>query len=127
MTALGSKRTPDASNVSFLGCGSKVNEAIYVIDRRANQHAWELGGHWVKKWPMPYSSYDIHIEPAGKLARVRFFSVPCLAKADPSVKRSNNIWTQETVTCQLKILWQQWKLLLNQTFPDAFFNESNMD
>ncbi len=25
MTALGSKRTQDASNISFLGCGSKVN------------------------------------------------------------------------------------------------------
>ena len=28
MTALGSTQSPDASNVSFLGCGSKVNKMV---------------------------------------------------------------------------------------------------
>ncbi len=33
MTALGSKRTPDANNVSFLGCGSKVKVSSFSKPR----------------------------------------------------------------------------------------------
>ena len=77
MTALGSKRTTDANNVSFLGCSSKVKKdpknctvvSMVTTNQKTNAPHQNFGPHIVfchlfkEDWPASTfaSKFDVHV------------------------------------------------------------------